>query len=212
MSAHPLPGEEEACRAAGMQGYLAKPLRASALFEIIQREVTPPGQRVPAAAPTPLVFDKSGFLSRLEGDELLGGEIIELFLHEYPKLLEGVRQAVGQRSASLLERAAHSLKGSIGDIAAPQAFDAARTLEEMAREGKVADTGGALTSLEGALDRLVHELRNPEKKALLYRPDHEASTLPGGERLRAAQEESALGDESPPGVSLPDARKGKGSD
>ena len=212
MSAHPLPGEEEACRAAGMEGYLAKPLRASALFEIIQRESHRPANVAPRRPPPHWCLTNPAFLSRLEGDELLGSEIIEMFLQEYPKLLEGVRQAAGQRNASLLERAAHSLKGSVGDIAAPQAFDAARTLEEMAREGKVADTGGALTSLEGALDRLVHELRNPEKKALLYRPDHEASTLPGGERLRAAQEESALGDESPPGVSLPDARKGKGSD
>ena len=42
MTAHPVPSEEEACKAAGMEGYLAKPLRASALFEIIQRVVVPP--------------------------------------------------------------------------------------------------------------------------------------------------------------------------
>ncbi len=159
MTAHPMPSEEEACRAAGMEGYLAKPLRPSALFEIIQRVTTPAEATAPAEIPPPMVFDKSCFLSRLDGDEILGGEIIEMFLQECPKLLEGVRQAAKQRDASLLERAAHSLKGSVGDIAAPQAFDAARTLEMMAREGKLEDADSALMSLEVALNRLVPELR-----------------------------------------------------
>ena len=112
-----------------------------------------------------MIFDKSGFLSRLEGDELLGSEIIEMFLQEYPKLLEGVRQATEQRDAPLLERAAHTLKGSVGDIAAPQAFDAARTLEQMAREGKLEGADAALVGLETALHRLEPELRKVEKKA-----------------------------------------------
>ncbi len=165
MTAHPLPSEEEACRAAGMEGYLAKPLRANALFEIIQRVATPPDAAAPAEPPPQAVFDKSCFLSRLEGDEQLGSEIIEMFLQECPKLLEGVRDAAKQRNASLLERATHTLKGSVGDIAAPEAFGAARTLERMAKEGKFEDADAALVSLEVTLNRLVYELRNLEKKA-----------------------------------------------
>jgi HPt (histidine-containing phosphotransfer) domain-containing protein len=160
-----MPGEEEACRAAGMEGYLAKPIRASGLFETIQRVAPSPDGAAPAPPASQPVFDKSSFLSRLEGDELLGVEIIEMFLQECPKLLEGVRQATGQRDASLLERAAHSLKGSVGDIAAPQAFDAACTLEMMARERKLEGADAALVSLEVALDRLVPELRKIERKA-----------------------------------------------
>jgi PAS domain S-box-containing protein len=160
MTVHPMPSEEEACRAAGMDAYLAKPLRASALFEIIQRAATPPEAAVPVKPPPPPVFDKSCFLSRLEGDELLGREIIEMFLRECPKLLENVHEAAEQRNPSLLERAAHSLKGSVGDMAAPQAFAAARTLEQNAREGKLEDADAALMILEPALNRLVDELRN----------------------------------------------------
>jgi CheY-like chemotaxis protein len=165
MTDHPRPSEEEACRAAGMEGYLAKPLQPSALFEIIHRVAKPPDAAVPAETPPQMVFDKSCFLSRLEGDDLLGRKIIEMFLQECPKLLEGVRQAAEQRNGALLERAAHALKGSVGDIAAPQAFDAACTLEMMAREGKFEDADAALMSLEVALHRLEHELRNLENKA-----------------------------------------------
>ena len=164
MTAHPTPSEEEACGAAGMDAYLDKPLRASSLFDIIQRVATPTDAAAPADTSQP-VFDQPSFLSRLGGDELLGREIIETFLQEYPKLLENVHAAAEQRNASLLERAAHSLKGSVGDMASPQAFEAARTLELYAREGRLDDVGTALMSLEGILDRLAHELRHLEKKA-----------------------------------------------
>jgi hypothetical protein len=50
-------------------------------------------------------------------------------------------------------------------MAAPQAFDAAHTLEQMAREGNVEDADAALRSLEVALQRLVNELHQLEKKA-----------------------------------------------
>jgi PAS domain S-box-containing protein len=165
MTAQTSPGEEEACRAAGMQGYLAKPLQGGALFEIIHRVVTSPETAAPAETPRPPVFDKSTFLTRLEGDELLAGEIIEMFLQECPKLLEGVRQAAAQGNAHLLERAAHALKGSVGDIAASQAFDAARTLEYLARDGKLDGAGAALGSLESSIEQLVGELQNSGKKA-----------------------------------------------
>jgi CheY-like chemotaxis protein len=165
LSAHPTPSEQEACKAAGMDGYLAKPLRAQHLFELIRRVTTPP-----AATPSPQVstqptFDKCCFLSRMEGDERLGNEIIEIFRQEYPKLLESVHRAAEERNASLLERAAHTLKGSVGDMAAPEAFEAARALEQLAREGRLDDAHAALTALEGALNRLMPELHRMEKQA-----------------------------------------------
>jgi PAS domain S-box-containing protein len=166
MTGHPVPGEEESCKAAGMEGCLAKPVQAAALFEAIQRIATRDGHRAPVETPAATVFDRSTLLSRLEGDETLGGEIIEMFLAEYPELLAGVRQAAEQRDAYRLERAAHALKGSAGDIAAMEAFAAARTLEQLAREGKVDDTGPALATLEGALDRLAGVLREVGQKGL----------------------------------------------
>jgi HPt (histidine-containing phosphotransfer) domain-containing protein len=148
-----------------MDAYLAKPCRPRALFESIQRVTTSPSSSTKLETLAPIVFDKSGFLSRLEGDEQLGWEVIEMFLREYPKLKQNVRSAAEQRNPSLLERAAHALKGSVGDVAAPQAFEAARILEQMARGGKLDAVDAQLVSLEGALDRLVRELRKVEKNA-----------------------------------------------
>ena len=112
-----------------------------------------------------LIFDKSDFLSRLEGDERLAREVIALFLHECPQLLADVRQAAEQRNAPRLERAAHKLKGCVGDIAAHQTFEAARLLEEMAKEEKLQNADAALERLESALHRLMEELHDVQTQA-----------------------------------------------
>ena len=112
-----------------------------------------------------LIFDKAGFLSRLEGDEQLANEVIVLFLEECPKLLAGVREAAERRDAFGLERAAHRLKGSLGDLAAPRAFDAAAKLEQWARQKNLLDAVAALEVLEDELQRLVNEMREHHLQA-----------------------------------------------
>jgi CheY-like chemotaxis protein len=166
MTGNPSLSEEEACAGAGTDAYLAKPIRPIALFECVQRLTSPQATPATRQAPPSMVFDKDGFLSRLEGDEGLGKEIIEMFLQECPKLLQNVRQAAEQRNASMLFRSAHTLKGSIGDIAAPQALDAARTLEQMARKGELEGLETVMMSLEAAVQTLVRELGNHEKQVV----------------------------------------------
>ena len=99
LTAHPTPDEEEACKSAGMDGYLAKPLRAGPLFEVIRRVVALPDLTESKEAPTLMIFDKSSFLSRLEGDNSLGNELIEMFLRRVPKALgwRAPRHRGGQR-------------------------------------------------------------------------------------------------------------------
>ncbi len=107
-----------------------------------------------------MIFDKACFLDRLEGDEQLAKEIIEMFLDSCPKLLDDVRQAVQDQNAAKLERATHALKGAAGDIAAPLAHESARAVEELARENRLQDAEAKLKSLEAAVQLLINELRN----------------------------------------------------
>jgi PAS domain S-box-containing protein len=161
MTAHALTGDRERCLAAGMDGYVSKPVRAEELARAIGKAVTTNGRHaaVPReeAAGDP-VFDRAGALKRTGEDAALLGELAELFLSECPKSVTAIGQAIARNDANALHRAAHMLKGSVSNLCAPTAVSAALRLETIAREGKLADAPEAFAALETALDRLKPQL------------------------------------------------------
>ena len=97
-------------------------------------------------------------LDRVGGDVGLLHEIAGLFLEEYPKLLGDIRKAIAASEPQKLERAAHSLKGSVGNFGAAPAFQAALSLEMLGRQGELDKAPAALAQLENALKQLEPEL------------------------------------------------------
>jgi two-component system, sensor histidine kinase and response regulator len=79
-------------------------------------------------------IDREAILALLSNDPELLKEIVDLFLTECPGMIEAVRTAVSARDPVRLERAAHSLKGSIGNFGAAGAVEAAQVLETMGRQ------------------------------------------------------------------------------
>jgi two-component system, sensor histidine kinase and response regulator len=68
-------------------------------------------------------------------------------------LMAQIRDAISQRDARSLERAAHTLKGAAAAVA-----DAARRLEIMGRTGELTGAKSVCTELEDALHRLKPKL------------------------------------------------------
>jgi len=83
-------------------------------------------------------------------------KLVDKFFLEYPRLLEDVRTAVAARDASLLRRAAHTLKGSVGIFGAHEAVDRALRLEMIGKSENLnpGDAEEAWAALEQSLDRL----------------------------------------------------------
>ena len=79
-------------------------------------------------------------LARFGGDAGLLRELAELFIQSCPKMLEDIRDAVQKRDAKALERAAHSLKGCVGNFFSHGARETAQRLELL---GKSGDLSGA---------------------------------------------------------------------
>ena len=61
---------------------------------------------------------------------------------------------VAAGDASALKSAAHTLKGAVDNFAARPTFEAAWRLENLGRNGTLADASQALSALEKELDRL----------------------------------------------------------
>jgi two-component system, sensor histidine kinase and response regulator len=158
MTAHAMQGDRERCLAAGMDGYVTKPLHPTELFEVIGR-LTAPAAHMPETSPAPEgeqdILDRRTLWERVAGDADLLREIIELFLADCPERLMELHEALTHQDCTALARAAHRLKGALGNISANHALAAVRRVETSAREGDVHAATEALARLEDELARLT---------------------------------------------------------
>ena len=105
-------------------------------------------------------LDRSLALSRVGGDAELLKEIAQLFIAEYPRVLNELHEAMARGDARLVERTAHGLKGSVANFGAPAAVEAARMIEAMGRAQQLAEVSQVVRTLELALAALRPELES----------------------------------------------------
>jgi signal transduction histidine kinase/DNA-binding response OmpR family regulator len=161
MTAHAMKGYRERCLAAGMDGYVSKPVHGKALFECIRSLI----ENTPAATPTAprtesTVFDRSALLDRLEGDTSVVREIVRVFKQESPRQIAQLRNAIDVNDCMSVANSAHSLKGSLLVLSADRLASAAQKLETMGRSGQLAGATETFEELESGLEALAEALQN----------------------------------------------------
>jgi PAS domain S-box-containing protein len=160
MTAHAMKGDRERCLDAGMDGYVSKPVQAQELFAAIARLLPDsstqeaPASNVEGAAKADEHVDLTEALTRVGGDAALLSELADLFLTISPGQLDELRDAVARREAPVVQRVAHSLKGSVGMFGVPTVYEAARRLEMLGRAGEWGEIDAAFACLAERIDRL----------------------------------------------------------
>jgi CheY-like chemotaxis protein len=150
-------GDRERCLRAGFDACLSRPLQAEELVEVLGRVTAGRGglgPHRPAGPPAEEVLDAAAVLRRVDGDLELLREVIELFREDSPRLLAEIRAALADKDAVRLKKAAHTLKGSVGHIAAQAAFQAALELETLGGQGDLDTAEDLFARLQRELDRL----------------------------------------------------------
>ncbi len=157
MTAHAMKGDEEHCLEAGMDGYIAKPIKAGELLETVEtvfrigREQSKDGL---SGKTHDSVMDWSFAIKHLEGDVELLKEMAGVFLEQSEMLMERIRDALDRGDMVAVERTAHTIKGSVSNFAAKKVFRAAEQLEEIGRKGDVSRAIEAYRILEQEIQRL----------------------------------------------------------
>jgi two-component system, sensor histidine kinase and response regulator len=171
LTAHATAGDREDCLGAGMDDYLAKPIKLAELAETLERWLRKPRAASPQAdhnmvetgahetpenrVPTPeAVFDGSVLLDLLGGDQEAAAEIMGDFLDNAPRLIAEALEALETADLAKIRSKAHTLKGASASVGARHLQSLAARLEGSASAESLAEARGLAADIESGFAML----------------------------------------------------------
>ena len=151
VTANAMAGEDERCRAAGMDGYLSKPVSLARLRATLQRWL----QDVEGAAPA---IDPSVLDPWLQDDTAARHDLLRKFGLSASESGRDIETAMAAGDLAALAAAAHRLKGSALAVGARALSDAATILERAAKAGDRAACQDGLGPLAVEVQRARAEI------------------------------------------------------
>jgi signal transduction histidine kinase/DNA-binding response OmpR family regulator len=163
VTAHAMKGDRERFLAAGMDGYVSKPIRPKDLYEAVEGVGRGEGGAPSPQAPAPPrndMIDWDAALARAGGSKKIRAQLAEVFLREGPTLLAALREALGKGDAESLRRHAHTLKSSLDLFGAAAARAVAQEIEDFSRNGSLAEAAPLAASLETRMADVARAIRD----------------------------------------------------
>ncbi|CAN5310534.1 hypothetical protein BH18ACT10_BH18ACT10_12150 [soil metagenome] len=170
MTANAMQGDREQAIGAGMDDYVPKPVKPEELEAVLARWVSEerePEEKVTVSESEDGPVEEGSeedFLDRSvlaglrelqeEGEPDILGELIGLFLADVPPRLVALREAAEAGNAHSVERIAHNLKGSSGNMGAIGMEALCKGLEETGRSKDLTTTPARIYRLEEEFARV----------------------------------------------------------
>nr|WP_284694513.1 response regulator [Geomonas sp. Red32] len=169
MTANAMKEDAAACRAAGMDSYVSKPVREEDLWEVIgavagfaesgegePRIVNASAAAPGTGAPSPTDFDYAAFVERLGGEEELACQLIGMFISSVAEHLGALEAAIAEGDSSQVRYRSHTVRGSAANLGAATMQELSGRIEALAAAGELAD----VPSLQRQLARAFESFRS----------------------------------------------------
>jgi len=159
LTSNAMRGDRELCLAAGMDDYLAKPLRRDALLGVLAQWIQP-RHDMPQADDSPLDAATLDGLRALQrpGRPDVFARVADIFDRDAPRLLAEMQAAVDENDAERLRQAAHSMKSITANVGATALAARFRDAEQHARAGLTVPAGPLLRGAAEEVDRVRQAL------------------------------------------------------
>ena len=165
MTAHARGEDRKKCLAAGMSGYISKPLDAEKMVKLIENLVNRPTETqgalseeffIPIERDDPVNLPVA--LNRLGGDQEILSELITAFLEDAPRLMKKMRRSLKEKKRRSLYRAVHSLKGLAANFEALELVKVCQMVEDKVKSPPAKVSERRLDILNVELTRVVSRL------------------------------------------------------
>jgi HPt (histidine-containing phosphotransfer) domain-containing protein len=177
MTANALQGDKERCLAAGMDDYLAKPIRAEMISAMLSKWLpqrhnllfpasapTEEGRRADSKVATLYPHFNPAVLEEMQG--AMGHsalqKMLDMFIESAQTLIQSLREAYQRQDYKQLHFAAHTLKGTSGNIGAASLSQLCRSLDKLV---EARGQGQRIQELIDDIDNEFKALSNSLKKA-----------------------------------------------
>ncbi|HHO76000.1 MAG TPA: PAS domain S-box protein, partial [Deltaproteobacteria bacterium] len=174
MTAHAIMGYRDKCLKAGMDDYLAKPLRREELLKMIDKWIKPglgvTEEPLPdmeedqdtgnESMPDDSPIDYKRAMDEFECDDEFLAELFNEFVRNAKRQIQTIQKAIKDGNAQEVSKEAHSIKGGAANLTADALAKVAYELEMIGKKGDVADGLEILERMERELARVERYTTN----------------------------------------------------